>query len=346
MDAALSSGPRAEQGPIDPGLYWDGNRDFLATVSGRTIATSEHEILMDLLSMNHWGAKSSKDPYTWGFTLYRTCFGPQFNQRFATAVKKLDSHVRYLALQKRHSRLRRWDKEGLVDELSTDGKILPSRDLARRFKFDVVEELAGGENKVAAGLGVDDGNEDFMAVGAAFCDWVEENALDTSGLHVRNDHCVIIDEKSLVTLEALPDENPEPGPTKLVAGCDFTKSPQLDAWVWMLDRGYYQRYVAAGESPSSPRSGLPPHDHPNERRFEPWVRTRISNLMGVWWGRPHGYSPSSWQACIARDREKFDKVNWWQGATATTTNDSARRQFHPEGHAGGGMLGTLLNRTQ
>ena len=117
----------------------------------------------------------------------------------------------------------------------------------------------------------------------------------------------------------------------------------------MLDRGYYKSYAAAGENPYSPRSGLPPHDHPDERRFEPWVRTGISDLMNVWWGRPHSYSPSSWQECITRDREKFDKVNWWQGAAAPTTNDSVHRAFGGEGHTGGGMRAageSLLRRTR
>lgn len=125
MDPTPTSGSQEELGPVDPSLYWEGNDDFLATASGRTTARSEHEILLDLISMNHWGTKSSKDPYTWGFTLYRAWFGAQFDQSFATVVKKLDAHIRYLALQKPHSRLRRWDKEDLIDNLNSDGKVLP-----------------------------------------------------------------------------------------------------------------------------------------------------------------------------------------------------------------------------
>lgn len=45
-----------------------------------------------------------------------------------------------------------------------------------------MDNLPGEEERVAAGLGVDDGDEDLVAVGAAFSDWVEQNGLETSKL--------------------------------------------------------------------------------------------------------------------------------------------------------------------
>lgn len=63
--------------------------------------------------------------------------------------------MRYLALQKRYSALKTEDKECLLlDSSSSDGKIMPSRDFARRFKFAVVEDYPKSKETVSPGLGV------------------------------------------------------------------------------------------------------------------------------------------------------------------------------------------------
>jgi hypothetical protein len=334
MAPTSATGSESEQTLIDGDRYWVADDGFRASPCGKIIAKNEEEIRRDLdLKMRPWGEKNSKDPYTWGFVLYRACFGGEFDQRFASAVKKLDSWTRYLAQQRRYAGLQPKDKDDpACDPTAPDGKTIPSMDLAKRFKLDIIEDYPDGTESVSAGFEVDDGDEDFMAVGKAFLDWVDENAVDTSNLYVRNDHCLIIDERSLVTLEALPDTVPKPGPIKLVGGgCDlyFTESPQKDAWVWILDREYYDKYAEAGKQ--APHViPLPPYSHLKERRFDPWVRIRIDKLMRVWWYRPDGYEPGSWQSCIARDRDKFDRVNWWEGAPAPTTNDSIRQGLDHE----------------
>ena len=138
---------------------------------------------------------------------------------------------------------------------------------------------------------------------------MEEDAIDASNLYVRDDYCIIVDEESLVTLEALSGKTPDPGPCELVSeDGGFMESPQDEAWVWILDRDYYEEFVVAAQHPPS-EARLPPHGITGERRFDPWARIYISDLILLWFHRPYGYYPSDRGSRIARDKEKFDKVN-------------------------------------
>ena len=127
-----------------------------------------------------------------------------------------------------------------------------------------------------------DGDEDFMAIGRGLAKRIENSALVISDLYVRHDHCLIIDKRSLQTLATLQDRTPLADPDdRFAEDGTFRESPQTDAWVWMLDLQYYKSYSDAGEPGINTESRLPPYGHPDERRFEPWVRICIGNLPRV-----------------------------------------------------------------
>jgi hypothetical protein len=159
------------------------------------------------------------------------------------------------------------------EQLPTSGEPHPSDELARRFYLEVIEDYPN-RDQVRAGLNVEEGDENFTPVGAAFLDWVDENALDVDDLYVRNDHCLVIDERSLVSLEALPDVPPVSPQTAaeerdllLITG---------KAWVWLVDRKATLD-EEAGEPPA--RLGWMEPDHPS---FRPWCRIHLVNLVDLW----------------------------------------------------------------
>ncbi len=91
----------------------------------------------------------------------------------------------------------------------------------------------------------------------------------------------------MATLDALPP-TPPPGTIDewdVYESCCFANEQLASAaWLWMLDRAYFQKYIAAKASGNG--SMLEPHQHPEDRRFEPWLCTRILRLPKVWFGRP------------------------------------------------------------
>ncbi|KAG9251906.1 uncharacterized protein F5Z01DRAFT_691448 [Emericellopsis atlantica] len=266
-DHALSrppTDPRAPAGPVDYNAYWQPEGFDKMLKTSHPIDLNEYYVLRDLLDVHKWGIQDSKDPYTWGFTLYSAHLAPHAKERFQRGIAKLDHWLRYRATQTRYTDL---DPKGDYTQLDARpiyDKILPSHDLARRFKFDVIDEYPAMET-VVAGCETKDGDEDFMAIGQHFTQWVEEHALNILDQYVRNDHCLIVDEKSLRTLEALPEQTPPPGPVADDGNGCFLQSQPKGAWVWMLDREYFQKYARAQASGGSVR--LPPYDHPDERRF-------------------------------------------------------------------------------
>ncbi|KAL6857695.1 hypothetical protein ACO1O0_005137 [Amphichorda felina] len=314
--------------PVERHLYWEPEGFVPPPAKGNHwIDENEHYVLQDLLDLERWGSKNSKDLHTWGFTVYNAASD---SERFHGGIAKLTLCIRYWATQQRYSGLEPTEDCTQLVARPTTGKMLPSHDLARRFEFDIVEDYPGKDTVIAGG---EDGDEDFMAIGRDFTQRVERDALGTSNLYVRNDHCLIIDDKSLRTLEALPDQYPPPGPdyeaVEEGTAC-FLRSPQADAWVWMLDREYYKKYAHAKEAGGDAFSLLHPQGHPEERRFEPWVRTHIGSLPRVWFFRPRGMSPPVWESVVQRDRHKFDLVNWWGDAQANTANDILRRSRRGE----------------
>lgn len=92
-------------------------------------------------------------------------------------------------------------------------------ELARRFWTEVVEDYRD-RDAVRCGLEVEEGLEDFSSIGRAFITWVRDNGknidqlehddfdADEPELYVRNDHCLIIDERALAALETLPESPP------------------------------------------------------------------------------------------------------------------------------------------
>lgn len=284
-----------DPGPLSWGTYWKPEGYTSGRKSNPSVDVREAFVHRDLRDMERWGKQHSDDPYTWGFTLYKASAA---DERFTQGVEKLNRWLRYLARQTRYAGLDPDNKEYLeLDARPTNGKIWPSRDFARRFKLEIVHDYPE-KDTVVAGSEVSDGDEDFMAIGSHFRAWVDEHGLDTSDLYVRNDHSLIVDDKALCTLETLPEQPPPHGPTAMVSeDGGFLEGPQAVAWVWMLDREYYGRYLQ-GEN-------LPPYHHPDEKRFQPWVRIYISDLLRVWFYRPRGMSPGPWDCVVERDQDKL-----------------------------------------
>jgi hypothetical protein len=113
-------------------------------------------------------------------------------------------------------------------------------ELAARFQFDIVHEIPDEDRDLHTGLDVPDGEDDFLPVGAAFVNWRNENVNDPDP-YTPNEHCIIVDEKSLAALEALPEQTPEPGPTDLM-NSEVSLTSDCEAkkvWVWILNREYY-----------------------------------------------------------------------------------------------------------
>ncbi|KAI9155202.1 hypothetical protein HJFPF1_07779 [Paramyrothecium foliicola] len=283
----------AEPGPFRMDVSWQAKDFIQGSRRNREIDQNEDHVRRDLKDVEKWGNKNSDDPYT------------------------LKLWLRYLVQQRRYQGLDPDDKEYLeLDARPTNGKIWPSRDMAKLFKLGVIHHYPG--RGVVVGSNPADGEEDFMAIGGHFSALIEERGLATSNLYVRNDHCLIIDEKSLRTLMALSGQTPPPGPTDLVAedGSGFYNAPLATAWVWMLDREYYGRCLRGVK--------LPPHGRPDERRYQPWVRIYMGDLPRLWFFRPRGMSPPTWESIVERDEEMFDAVNWWGDASAETRNQVLR----------------------
>ncbi|KAH7329287.1 hypothetical protein B0I35DRAFT_41354 [Stachybotrys elegans] len=330
METRLTSGLEPGKGPIDIANLWEGDDEVTKLPCGREIAENERSALSDLLQVRTWGKLYSKIPrYTesWGYLLYRLC---PMDRRFTGAIDKLERWMRYLVAQQRYAGLEPGNQDYLaIDEKSSlEGKMWPSRELAARFKFDIVHEIPDEDGDLRTGLDVPDGEDDFLPVGAAFVKWREENVNDPDP-YAPNEHCIIVDEKCLAALEALPDQTPEPGPTDLIysdmglaSHCEAAK-----AWVWILNREYYLRFFEFISDRES-EVQLPPFEAgaEGEDRFEPWARIRLDKLLAIWFDIPLGPSPVSWDGCLMRDKEQWEAITWWEGAHANYENERMREE--------------------
>ena len=190
----------------------------------------------------------------------------------------------------------------------------------------MVEDYPGRE-AVRCGSEVEEGSEDFSAVGRAFIAWVRENGKDVDqleagnfdntrhpDLYVRNDHCLIVDERALAALEALPENPPAVGPMVYEewGRCHDTYQ---HAWLWLLDRNTMQAQEL-GIAPLRPAWMGP--DHPP---FPPWWPRPYLFLFHLWFGRSEGYIPGPWTSVVAESlkEEEWGKVHYWD-ETAMTRN--------------------------
>ncbi|CAG9950053.1 unnamed protein product [Clonostachys rosea f. rosea IK726] len=264
-----------------------------------------------------------------GFTLYRAYFGPRTDERFPDAVRRLDAWVRHFVLSDRYRGLDADTREEcrLLDSRLDPQRPLPSRELAKRFHLEVIEDYPGKEH-IVAGHATEDGEEDFSSVGEAFTKWVTEHVVTQDDLYVRNDHCLIVDEKALEALERLPRSTPEPGPEPANAPqAKLLYGHNSGAWVWMLDQEYIHTFTHSGPEHiwirdtfgGGPRytDGLP---------ASPWIRIMPSSIPEVWFHRPRGFTPSNWTAVIQRDKQKFDKISWWNPVPSAVNEVYSRKR--------------------
>ncbi|KAK5988787.1 hypothetical protein PT974_10277 [Cladobotryum mycophilum] len=254
-------------------------------------------------------------PSTWGYTIYSACSGTTSNDRFADGLRRLEDWIRWRMQATRfvagpESMIQRETDYGPLD-----GYPQPADELAKRFWLEVIHDYPD-KATVRAGLDAEEGEEDFTAVGEAFLDWVGKNGKETENLYVRNDHCLIVDEKSLQTLENLPASIPALAFDEL----QTTSKVLRDAWVWLLDREYFTNFLEHGPEI--------PHGFPNERPWSPWIRLRLVSLGSLWFDRPE-QRLGKWQNVIQRDKQKFDRVSWWN-SYPYTMNDSLRRRREAE----------------
>jgi len=255
----------------------------------------------------------TKSPSSWGYNLYRAVDGPGTDERFEEAVRRLTAWVQWMVKQFRYHGFSEGEVKEHPERLPIPGEPHPSDELARRFYLEVIEDYPN-RDQVRAGLNVEEGDENFTPVGAAFLDWVDENALEVDDLYVRNDHCLVIDERSLVSLEALPDVPPVSPQT---AAEERDLFPIKDkAWVWLVDRETTLDEMN-GEPPLRLRWMEP--DHPS---FRPWCRIELANLVDLWFGRPQGHCIARWVGVLVEDSDitKFGKVRWWLNVGAQTEN--------------------------
>jgi hypothetical protein len=233
-------------------------------------------------------------PFGWGFTIYRAAFGPGSDERFATALRRLDSWVRFGVLSGRFSLLKFGREYDLLGGLNPN----PSELLAERLWNEVIEEYPHKDKNRSGG---EDGDEDFTPVGQAFLRWGDDLGVVLNERNARYQNCLIIDDAVLDSiLDGLPEEVPEVKP-RLVTGQehqDLTRIQFRGAWVWVLDRGTVQaREAGVQRAPEDVRP--------------PWVRIRIGDLVMLWFERLRGYIHECWWDVCLEDEVKWDRVFWW-----------------------------------
>jgi hypothetical protein len=267
--------------------------------------STDRDLKIDLRFLPDW-QHNTPVPNGWGFTIYRAAFGPGSDERFAMGVKRLEDWLRYCVRQSRYDAFGR----------RTDTPLDPDTDLtntmAERLWNEVMEDYPGKEKvrTAAATAAGDEGREDFGPVGRAFVRWAEELGVDLSRRNVRYDHCLILDEAALETLEGLPADVPEvrPLPAPELGYLNPIKHGAAKAWVWILDR----------ESMQAREAGAPRQSP--EDMYPPWIRIRLPDLRTLWFWRPQELVPDSWSGVWGEDYVRHGGVSWW-GESARTKNE-------------------------
>ncbi len=149
---------------------------------------SDNADYLRLLQQNE--SRNSYVPFGWGFTIYRAAFGPGSDERFATALRRLDSWVRFVVLSGRFSLLKFGLDYGLLKGLDPN----PSELLAERLWNEVVEDYPDKDKNHSGG---EDGDEDFTPVGKAFIRWGNDLGVTLDERNARYQNCLIIDDAVL-----------------------------------------------------------------------------------------------------------------------------------------------------
>jgi len=234
-------------------------------------------------------------------------FAGDSDERFTRALQRLTNWIKWLV------RASRYIEEGVRDLFPGDviSPLLPAIDdptdhIADRLVNEVIEFTPGdGEcdgNIVATGP---EGEEDFSAVGRRFSDWVASLGvnLSQSRNNARYDHCLIIDEKALKSLELLPEDMPPLEHRKIQSlyrapvAASFRKS-----WVWVLDRKANEALLA---------------DKWEESEHPPWLRLRVFSFMTLWFERAKGTIPLDWLELREEDKDRWETVGWWNSQAVT-----------------------------
>lgn len=282
--AALPKLPPLSEGSVKPSFPNDPLRQKL---EGRRTSWSSLALLADT-SFN------SYVPYGWGFTIYRIRFAGDSDERFTRALQRLTTWIKWLV------RASRYIEEGVRDLFPGDviAPLPPAIDdptdhIADRLVNEVIEFTPrDGDSEP-------EGEEDFSAVGRTFSDWVASLDVDFSQSrnNARYDHCLIIDEKALKSLELLPEDMPPlehrkiQSPYRAPVVANFHNS-----WVWVLDRKANEALLE-GEWEEA--------EHP------PWLRLRISLIMTLWFERAKGTIPLDWLELREEDKHNWETVGWW-----------------------------------
>ncbi|KAH8896327.1 hypothetical protein GQ53DRAFT_761253 [Thozetella sp. PMI_491] len=160
---------------------------------------------------------------SWGFTIFRTVYGPESDAQFLAAIEKLKRWVWY------DCHYTRFPLFGPVGEERAITYGEPNEELARRVYFDVIEDknLARFSSSRP---------QDFKGLNDYFKIWVESKGEDPAEFdNARFCYCLVIDAASLSSFEKIPLEVP---PLRVAVDYEEKRSfIQLGrpAWVWILD---------------------------------------------------------------------------------------------------------------
>lgn len=131
--------------------------------------------------------------------------------------------------------------------------------MAERLRNNVVE---GYSDKLAVWSNPEgeEGSEDFGPVGHHFLSWVDRLGVDTLGRNGQYNHCLVLDDAALRSLERQPAEvselKPRPARTSVRGGLLLLGS---NTWVWLLDRQTMRdRGAGAVKLPTRDRGVYPP----------------------------------------------------------------------------------------
>ncbi|KAL7946010.1 hypothetical protein V8C42DRAFT_322214 [Trichoderma barbatum] len=254
-------------------------------------------------------------PFGWGFTIYRAVFGQGTDARFAEGLNRLDKWLRWEA---RDSRYRNEDRNTwkiYPEYMPAPGEPDVTDEIAARMYNEVVEEYPDAQDIITE----PEGSEDFSPVARDFifrvesfnipfdpCDWEEGRR------HSRYDTCLIIDERVLKMLEALPEDTPAVVPRDDSSPeRKATKAPLKENWIWILNRETAIKKEEGEEGPVV--------------EFPPWIRIRLQSLRYLFFMRAKGFIPSYWPYVVEEDREHWDTVRWWSSIGRTITE--VRRSY-------------------
>ncbi len=245
-------------------------------------------------------------PNAWGFTIYRAVFGPGSDERFAAGLKQLEDWIRFRVRQDRY--------DGDMQTTSpSEPDTEPNNILAERMWNEVVEDYPDKEMVKSHTTPDEEGQEDFSAIGGAFIRWVDGLGVDedASRSNARYNHCLILDDAALRSLERLPTGVPEVKHRERRSAENRELSSLLyHTWVWLLDRNAMEEREAGTRV-----SG---------RDYPPWIRVRLCEIQTVWFRRTQFELGREWDGVVFEDPEKWDSVFWW-AMMAKSWNEAARQ---------------------